>query len=180
LGHNLVRHKAHITGGALVDWIRSNGIGDVASIVGVIISICGFIYTFIVVDQSKKAAEAARDQIRQFESIVDFSAAIATLEEIKRLHRQGNALSILPDRYAAIRKLLIQLRGSGISISDEQKSVIQNALANLVEMEKQVEKALAEQTQLRTSKLNSIISADVDGLLTLLSALKSQPTGGSK
>jgi hypothetical protein len=161
----------------LIDWIKASGVGDIASIAGVVISIIGFIFTLIGVSRSRKAAEDARDQIHLFENIVDFSTAITTLEEIKRLHRQGNAWPILPDRYANIRKLLIQLRSSTTRMNDEQKIVIQSALANLAEIEKQVERALADKTELKANRLNLIISSDVDGLLTVLNQLKNQPTG---
>jgi hypothetical protein len=56
-------------------------------------------------------------------------------------------------------------------------TVIQNALANLVEIEKQVERALAANAQPKANKLNSVISDDIDGLLTVLSQLKNQPSG---
>ena len=161
----------------MVDWIKSSGIGDIASIFGVLISITGFFFTLIGVRRSRRAAEAARDQIRRFENIVDFSAAIATLEEIKRLHRQGNAWPILPDRYATIRKVLIQLRNSGTRVTAEQSTVIQKAIADLVEIEKLVERALIDQTQLKPNKLNSIISNDIDSLVTVLTQLKNHPTG---
>jgi hypothetical protein len=103
--------------GGLLSWIRQYGIADWASIVGIAISVVGFIFTLIGVSRSKRAAiqaaaaaRAARDEIRLLDTIVDFSAAITTLEEIKRLHRQNDAWQILPDRYATIRKMLIQLR----------------------------------------------------------------------
>lgn len=168
----------------MIDWIKSNDLGDLSSIAGVLIAIVGFGFTLFGIFKAKGAAESARqasretrDRLRLFENIVDFSAAIATLEEIQRLHRQHSALPIMPDRYATIRKLLIQLRGSGTPMSDDQRSVIQNALANVAELERLVERALSDQTPLKANRLNLIVSGDIDGLLTVLAQLKNQTAG---
>src|SRR5438552_2494956 len=94
-------------------WISENKLGDVASIMGVVISIVGFWITVRGVRKSKSAAESARqaaemtrDNIRLLETIVDFSAAIAALEEIKRLHRELPS-DLLLERYSSLRKLLV-------------------------------------------------------------------------
>jgi len=98
------------------------------------------------------------------------------LEEIKRLHRE-EAWPTLPDRYMAMRKLLVQLRHSGLSLSDEQNTVIQRSLANLRDIENQVEKTLKERADLRVSKLNMLISKDIEGLVMVLTQLKNRLPG---
>jgi hypothetical protein len=123
-------------------WIGDNRVGDLASIAGVAISIIGFVITVIGVcrskdaaEQAKVAAEAARDSVRLLDTLVDFSAAISILEEIKRAHRHGH-WPVLPDRYAAIRKILIVLRSSTRDLSDKHQAVIQNAFANLLALKR--------------------------------------------
>lgn len=84
---------------------------------------------------------------------------------------------MLPDRYAAIRKLLIQLKSCNILLSAELSSVVQGALANLGLIEKQVEKSLSELNDIKPSKFNASISGDIDGLLGVLTELKARANG---
>jgi hypothetical protein len=76
--------------------ITDDKVGDVASIAGVVISVIGFVVTVFGVFRSKAASEAAaaaatsaRDSIRAFETIVDFTAAISRLEDLRLMHRSG-------------------------------------------------------------------------------------------
>lgn len=172
---------------SLLIWAQKNSLASTWSdVIGLSITIIGFTATLIGVFRSKKAAVLAkqaaidaRDSIRLLDTIVDFSAAIAILEEIKRFHRQNDAWPILPDRYAAIRKHLIQLRSPSVVLSEQQKAAIQNAFVNLVDIEKRVEKSLATKTPLNAARFNAIVSDDIDALLTVLTQLKSE-RGGPK
>jgi hypothetical protein len=164
-------------------WIVENHVGDLAGIAGVIISIVGFTVTVVGVMRSRTAAERAesasretRDSIRLLEAVVDFAAAISILEEIKRLHRKAE-WSLLPDRYAHIRKLLITLKATNIDLNDSQKTIIQSALANLYSIEAAVERALANPAQLKAARFNALITTDVDNLLTVLNELKAKKIG---
>jgi hypothetical protein len=167
----------------LLSWIRNYQVGDLASIAGVAISLVGFAITVIAVRKSRSAAQAAaqaaRDtasKIRLLESVVDFSAAIAILEEIKRLQREKLWMH-LPDRYATIRKLLITLRGTNSNLNDGQESVVQRAVTNLRDMEEAVERFLGGGAAVKAPKFNSIISQDVDDLLAVLIELKAAQGG---
>jgi hypothetical protein len=64
-------------------------------------------------------------------------------------------------------------------MNDEQNSTVQNALVNLVTIERQVESALTNTSSLKPAKFNSLISSDIDGLVAVLSQLKVQGTGGA-
>jgi len=71
-----------------------------------------------------------------------FAAGIAIMEEIKRFHR-ARLQDGLPDRYTALRKILIAVRAGRIgqtSLSEEQRSFIQTALVNLADAEHLVER----------------------------------------
>jgi hypothetical protein len=114
---------------------RSTGLGDLASIAGLIVAAGGFAFTLYGVHKTKTAAERAeqaarttRDSVRLLDTVVDFSAAISILEEIKRLHR-ATQWSVLPDRYTALRKILVALRTSNPKLSDGQRTTIQNAVS---------------------------------------------------
>jgi hypothetical protein len=165
-------------------FVAANKVGDLASIAGVLISVIGFGFTVVGVFQSRNAAEraetaarAARDTIRLFDMVVDFTEAISNLEDIKRAHRSGQ-WAMLPDRYAAIRKLLITLRTSNPSLTEDQNVVIQEALANLRLHETHIEKGLAAGASPNAVKLNAAVSRDIDQLVQLLTELKMAKTGG--
>ena len=165
----------------MLHWLIPNDIGAFAAILDFFISIAGFAAAYFGISKARKAVSELQHRIRGFETAVDFSAAIAALDEIKRLHRE-EAWPVLPDRYSSIRRLLVQLRTSGFSLSDEQSTIVQKALTTLVSLEKQVDKALSSNSQsvslLKPDKFNARVSEDVDGLITVFSQLKSQVTGG--
>ena len=159
-------------------WMGDNRVGDLASLLGVLISVIGFAVTMHGIRKSKTAAEgatlaaqAARDSLTRFESVVDFTAAISTLEEIKRAHRRRD-WQLLPDRYSSIRKTLIVLRTSQVHASDFQRTVIQQALQNLSTVEKAVEAGLQDPDKLKPARMNALISNDTDNLMTVLTQLK--------
>jgi hypothetical protein len=166
-----------------LSWLEANRVGDLTGIVGIAISLIGFGLTALGVMRSRRAAEraeeaarAARDSIQLFDTVVDFSAAISILEEIKRAHRH-ELWVLLPDRYAAIRKLLISLRTSNVDLSNDQKSAIQSVLVNLHDIERAVERGLQNPSNLKAAKFNSLLSDDIDNLVTVLAELKAAKTG---
>jgi len=108
----------------ILNWIAENHVGDLASLAGVAISVGGFIVTVWNVRRTRSAAERAeaaaneaRRVVRGYETVSEFSAAIAIMEEVKRLHRAGQ-IDMLLERYAALRKVLIGVRKLSPSIDD--------------------------------------------------------------
>lgn len=104
---------------ALIAFVRDHDVGNIASVVGVMLSLLGFSVTVWNVVRSKRAAEqtekavkSVRDRLTAIDTIADFSSAIAIMDEIKRLHRQG-AWVILPDRYSALKKALVSSMDRG-------------------------------------------------------------------
>jgi len=78
----------------LLEQISQRHLGDAASIIGLLIALIGFSFTLFGVWRSKKAAEMAQEEVRSVKqaiarssTIADFSAAVTTMNEIKRLHR---------------------------------------------------------------------------------------------
>lgn len=164
-------------------WLEVNRIGDLTGIGGIVISLVGFTFTVTGVVRSRSAAERAeqaaketRQSIRLLDTVVEFSAAITALEEIKRLHREAN-WPLLPDRYAHIRKLLANLRTAKVDLSDTQKTVVQQALANLRQIEDLVERSLKNTNQLKPARFNMLISDDIENLLVVLNDLKAMTVG---
>ena len=156
--------------------------GDIASVAGVVISIVGFIATIIAVFLSKSAAQraeaAAREvkaEIARSDAIMELSAVITTMEEIKRLHRV-NAWAILPDRYSSVKRLLISIRASSPNIPNEHRESLLAAVQHFSTMEKKVERFLAGsmETTPNQAKLNEVVSLQLDRVNDTLAAIKQQ------
>lgn len=158
-----------------------NNWGDIASVIGLIITIISFIVILINVLRSKRAAEQAKiavDQVREnllkMNTIAEFSSALSSMDEIRRLHRQ-EAWAILPDRYSALKKSLISIKGSNPNMSDEYKKVIQSAIQIFSSIESEVETALSlKQSPQDVAKLNQAISKQIDKLQQILIEIKNQ------
>lgn len=159
-----------------LDWLRVNQIGDLLGLLGILISAFGFVITIRGVHKAESAARNATESIRLFETAVDFTAAISVMEEIKRAHREKH-WAVLPDRYAAIRKVLISVRHSSLQLTNDHLVAIQNALVNLRSIEQSVEKHLQSPSSLNAAKFNAVLSDDIDELLVVLSQIKAVKTG---
>jgi hypothetical protein len=159
---------------SVVEWIADHRLGDLASLAGVAISVVGFAITIWNVRRSKTAAERAeaaageaRRVIRSYETVSDFSAAIAIMEEIKRLHRAGQA-DMLLDRYAMLRKVLIGVRKLSPTINEQMDTQIQSSITTLATMEDLVEKSRSEGVSPNFVRLNRLLSRDIDDLHAVL------------
>jgi hypothetical protein len=160
-------------------WISENHLGDLASLAGVAISIVGFIATVWNVRRSKSAAERAeaaaneaRRMIRDYETVSEFSAAIAIMEEVKRLHRAAGHVDVLLDRYAALRKVLIEVRKLSPSIDEQMDTKIQSAITTLATMEDLVERSRSDGSSPNFVRLNRLLSRDIDDLQAVLVDMK--------
>ncbi len=101
----------------------------------------------------------------------DFSATITTMNEIKRRHRD-EAWVIRPDRYAALRNMLLSIRSMNPDLREEYRTVIQNALQQFNDIEKAVERSLVSNKPLNRARLNAIVSVQVDRLIEILEEIK--------
>lgn len=157
-----------------MSWLTMDYIGDLASLAGVAVSIFGFIVTVWNVRRSKSAAERAeaaaneaRRAMRAYQTLSDFSAAIAIMEEIRRLHRLGQIDPLL-DRYGALRKALIGVRKLSPALTESMEAQIQSAVATLATIEDIVERARAEGNSPDFAELNHFLSIEIDGLHAVL------------
>jgi len=155
--------------------------GNVASIIGVFLTSIGFIITIWNVVRSRKAAEQAENAAREatralvrFDTIEALSAAIAILEEIKRLHRVG-AWTIVPDRYTSLRTLLSRILTASPESTQRHKTAMMSLIGQLIEMEKSADRALAANTQPKNlAVLNETLSKYGDELGTALVEIRGQ------
>jgi signal transduction histidine kinase len=170
----------------MLEWIAQNHIGDLASLAGVAISIVGFIVTVWNVRRSRSAAERAesaaneaRRAMRAYQTLSDFSAAIAIMEEIRRLHRveQPNLYQLL-DRYGALRKALIGVRKLSPTLTGNMQTQLQSAITTLATIEHVVERARAEGNSPDFVDLNRLLSGDIDRLYEVLIEMMDTSEGG--
>ncbi|MEW6530859.1 MAG: hypothetical protein AB1473_08500 [Thermodesulfobacteriota bacterium] len=148
-------------------------LGDIASIVSLVVVIIGFILTNIGVHRSRKAAEEARKAIARFDTISAVSAAIQALEEIKTLHR-GKDWHILPHKYSEVRRSLVAIRAANPNFSSEHKTGLMNAITQLANMENEMDRllAVAETVDTDIAGLNAIIGRQTDTLSRMLVEIK--------
>lgn len=153
-------------------------IGVILGLIGILLSIIGFWIAFVQIRKTKSAAEAAldaakeaRDNIRNFDSVIDFSSVIAMVEEIKRHQRAGNWV-ILPDRYSQLKSSLIAIKAVNNQLSVEHKTTLQQAITQFTNIEGRVESSLATNMVLDTPRLNKLVSRELDNLREVLIQLK--------
>ena len=155
---------------------------DIINVVGIIIGLIGFGITIWGVLRSKRAAEAAEQaslqtqkELKYLDTVMDFSAAITMMEEIKRHHRTNN-WDILPDRYSILRQKLIAIKGNNSHASDSQLTIIQSAIQAFKDMESSVGRMLIRKTTTITkvNKFNDAVNEHMDALNEVLMEIKNK------
>jgi hypothetical protein len=162
----------------IAGWTIST-IADEATLIGLAITVVGFVVTIWNVLKSKSAAERAeaaaqnaRSSLLRVDSVAAISAAIAGLEDIKRLHR-GGAWEGMPERYGVQRRTLIGVRTGNPALTDGQRTSLQSTIQQLSMMEKAIEAYFADSTDTpNVARLNGILSRQADKLTELLTQLK--------
>lgn len=166
---------------------NSLSIGDWASIIGLVVTIVGFIFTIIKVTNSKNAATHAeeavhsvRQDLRLYQTVHGFSSSVTTMEEIKRLHR-SEEWHLLPDRYSNLRKSLITIRCENPVLSDDDQKGIQAAITQFSSLETLIEKHILniETSNINIPKINSQVSKQIDRIQEILAKLNSGLGGKS-
>ncbi len=161
------------------EFLSQYHLGDIASVLGLLVALVGFAVTVANVLKAKAAAKQAetaasemKKALNRFDTVTDFGAAISILEEIRRLHRE-RAWAVMPDRYSALRKHLISIRGANPDLSREHQIVIQGAIQALVSIEATVERSIAKDNgEPDVARLNRLMSKHVDGLHEVLVDLR--------
>jgi hypothetical protein len=155
--------------------------GDVASVVGLGLSIAGFLLTIGIASQTRSAAEKAeaaatnaRNSLFHFDAIVEVSRAITIRDEITELHRR-NEWKSLPTRYMSIRLLLVNIKCATSSLSDLQRATIAGVLTQLNSIASKIESAIHSgkgAAPPRQMPLLEIVKDQRDHLITLMAELK--------
>ena len=148
-------------------------LANIASILGVAITIGGFALTLVRIRKSQTAVEDVKEQIRNLNAIQEVAAAIKSLDEIRKLHR-AKSWTVLPDRYTSLKHQLIAIK-ERTSISQKQRSSIREAIQQLSTMEAQVESTLFGGTDdPAVDRMNEITSGLIDDLAAVLVDLQNE------
>lgn len=142
-------------------------LGAYASILGVVIAVVGFIITIKEARGARKVASEVRNDIAKIDLIAELSSTIRALEEIKNIQRDGK-WDALPEKYASLRRSLISIKSSAITLSEDEKSGIQSTIQHLNSMEDTVEKCIAGKAKMDAVKFNKILSRNADSLHEIL------------
>ena len=168
-----------------IKFISDSGLGDLASVAGLLLTVIGFGLTLYGVRKSRTASESAslaakdaKNAILHTETIYNFSSAVTMMEEVKRLHR-AEAWEVLPDRYSYLRKSLISILSTHKELSPEHRTLIQSAVVQFRELESSIEVYLTNKKTLPNSaKLNKIVTNQIDKLDEVLNIIKSNSMQG--
>jgi hypothetical protein len=139
--------------------------GDVASVIGFAFAMYTLLRTKRAAEAAKRAAVEVRERLNRVNTVADFAAVLATIEEIKRLHRV-KAWEISLDRYSVVRRLLVSIQESSPSIGDVQRAVLAGAIEQFRTMEQTVERARSRNAQddLDLARLNKTAARVLDDL----------------
>src|SRR5205807_1204379 len=112
--------------------------GDAASLVGLIVSVIGFVWTITVAKQAKQAAEDARNSIFRFDAVIELSQAVEIMQEIMHFHRDQE-WRLLPERYSRVRAKIIAVKSSSSSITEHQRTRLTGVWQQLKDIDGKVE-----------------------------------------
>jgi hypothetical protein len=119
--------------------------GNVTSVIGVLISVVGFVYTVLLAREAvvaskaaRKAADEAKKSVYNFDCIVQLTNAISLLEQIKESHRKSEWVQ-LPRLYSETRGSLVTLTGGVSRLDGVQKNVVASVLVHLNDIDEKIE-----------------------------------------
>jgi len=151
--------------------------GNFSSVMGLVVSVIGFLTTLIIVWKSKTAAEQAeqaasgmKEVLLKSESLTNCSTGIGIIEEIRTFHREAQWDKSLY-RYSRLTAVLLSLKADSNSFSEKEMGTIAAIIKQIAGCEKEVDNP---NHQINPGRLNEILSNQVLKLHELLSNLKVQ------
>jgi len=147
--------------------------GDLASIVGLVLTLWVSWRAKRAAEQARDAAQQVKARISNLDMLAEISSALATLDEIKRLQRLA-AWELVLDRYTVVRRHLVRVEQMNHGLTQLQLSEIGKAIGQFRIIETTVERAKANATQgsIDHAKLNGIIASQADSLEKIMIAIK--------
>jgi hypothetical protein len=164
-------------------WLGSNNVGDAVGVLGLIITIVGFILTIINIKRTKKIAVEARNAadkavgaVNLYNELSDISSAISGMEEIIRKIHDGNFESII-NNIMDVKKRLVSIKSSGNNINEDQRKLIQKTLSGLSNFSEQITNAKRNKEEVKVEGVNKKMMNHMDVLVNILVTMKSVQGG---
>jgi hypothetical protein len=153
--------------------------GNVASVLGLLVSLFGFWFAIRGITSAKRAAQQAEAAARQAKdkvlsqgTLAHFSSAIAVMEETIRLQRKKEWANAL-DRHSELRRLLVELKDGWSGITTEQATIIQGCIEQFKTIEGQIEKTVsASKPEPNAARINGVIKDQITKVQGIAIALK--------
>jgi hypothetical protein len=117
----------------MLSFIENNW-GGLVTVLGFIVTIWTLLRTKTAADAARTAAEQTKLQLSRVDTLAECSSALAIMDEIKRLHRAG-AWEVVPDRYAALRRLLASIQTLNPDLTEEQRTALSASIGQFKTME---------------------------------------------
>ena len=128
--------------------------GSIASLAGLVVSVVGLAWAIWVARQARTAARAAQDAsidtraaIGRTLGIVDLQRAIALIQRLKEVHRNGR-WEIALEHYQTLRTMLGEIKANLSNRSSDSIEGIQGDVKRLTEIENKVSRAVRAGSQL--------------------------------
>lgn len=153
-------------------------LSEYSSIVGLALTIVGFIFTIITILSSKKvaveaknAAQGVRDDLLKVDTISDLSKAIAIIEEIKRMNRSHNYNQLI-ERYSELCRITTTIKESNRKLPDEHIEYLQGGILHFRAQERKIEQSIATKRIIAVPQTNSVLSNTADNFTQILATLR--------
>ncbi len=93
------------------------------------------------------------------------------MEQIIRMHRKKEWENAL-EYHSRLRRLLVELKGASVGITDEQQVVIQSAVEQFKTIELQIEKAVFAKREPNGTKFTSIVISQIGKVQEIAASVK--------
>ncbi len=160
-----------------ISFIQDNKVGDIASIIGLLVAVIGFLITIYNVRKSRSAAQEASDRARGIgktvfviDKLSEIERYLNLAEDIKEMNLQGQAPLRL---YINIRQSLYDFRASMHDMNNDHKAAIQSFITTLTKCENKISSDRSKGTDTDFVKINKQISENIDSMRIVTSELRS-------
>lgn len=142
----------------MLDFLKDHW-GDLASLIGLAITILFAFQAKGAAEQARDAARQARDRIAHLDMLEELAAAVTILEEIKRLQRLS-AWEVVLERYSAVRRHVIRAENKASHLDDRKLAALGRAVEQFRIIEAEIEASFLPLTgeELNIARLNRIVS----------------------
>lgn len=148
---------------------------DIVSLVSGALTLIGVLLALVEARRARvasvsaeAAAKAARDASLRSAAVIDLSATIKALSEIKSLHRAA-ALEVLPARYEALRNSLTSMRQLSIFSEEDTQRSVQGLITRLAGVERILDQGISvEEFRLQVPRINSQITKAMDEMQAVM------------